>query len=81
MLGKEWLKLQDICLVKRYKRVSDYWIIGVWWDWNLLQDLLASPILSKLAVVLVIEDDDEVDGTGWIPTTSREFIVKSSFGL
>lgn len=53
--------MHEIDLVHLHKRVFDYWIPGIGWKWEILEDLLSLNILSKLTSFTLMEEDDAID--------------------
>lgn len=61
------------------KMVSDYWISGRGWDWNILQIFLPDNIQHKLSVFLISEDPRAAGNNVWRFSSSRIFTVKSAY--
>lgn len=73
------LILKDISIVDMYRRVSEYWLAGHGWNWDMLRGLLPSNIENKLAAFILREDEESVDGMYWGPSRSGQFSVKTAY--
>ncbi|XVF81675.1 hypothetical protein PTKIN_Ptkin15bG0174300 [Pterospermum kingtungense] len=64
-----------------YKRVSDYWVPRVGWNWDMLNGLLPGFIEDKLAAVVLNEDSSLVDGLDWGVSKNGLFSIRSAYDL
>lgn len=60
-------------------RVAEYSERGVGWKWNLLQDVLCTSDMVKLASTVLASDPNRSDICGWMKPGVRRFSVKEAY--
>ena len=71
---------QDVSLSDSFKTVDYYWIRSKGWNWDMLSNLLPHQALTKLAAVMLSEDDPEA-AQYWGPSSKGKFSVKTAYTL
>lgn len=63
------------------KRVCDYWIPGVVWDWPAFTEFLQATDLLLIASSALAEEGSGVDKFGWLKMDGGRFSVRSAFDV
>ncbi|KAL8159999.1 LOW QUALITY PROTEIN: hypothetical protein V2J09_001536 [Rumex salicifolius] len=77
----ERLAITSIALQLLNRKMSDFWIQGHGWNWDLLHDSLPSSILLKLAAFRINEDIEQVDVITWGPSDNGDYSTASAYEL
>lgn len=73
------LILAPIDLAKQYRVVRDYWSVDEGWAWLSLEALLPSSTLDKLATIILVDIDDNLDEITWDASANGKFTVSSAY--
>ena len=66
-------------LVDLSKRVSDYWVSDISWNWAVLSGLLPPHVEDRLATIIIWDEYD--DNLCWGYNTNGFFSVSSTYKL
>ena len=71
--------LVEINLVEQYKRVADYWVQDMGWNWAVLRNLLPTEILNMFAAFVLRPRSTQQDSLCWGLSTNGLFSVKTAY--
>lgn len=70
-----------VSLPELYAAVSEYWVEGRGWNWNMLHNLIPVEVTNKLASFVLSPVSEEEDTFGWKYDTSGVFSIRLAYEL
>ncbi|XP_073051225.1 uncharacterized protein [Primulina eburnea] len=73
--------LSNMDSVEKDKKVYDYWIKGIGWNWEELQGKIPTHVENELAGYMINEEENIEDSFCWESTNNGKFTVNSAYDL